>query len=140
MAAGSFFANRSTVTGHLFELPGGMNCLLFSATGATTDEVQRKTGSIVPWVFSWTKRGRPLKGFTKAWRKACLDAGVPGRIPHDFRRTAVRNLERAGVPRSGGAPSSLDQSSSFLSLPGEGTILSTFPALPNGTPKTLPVT
>ena len=27
-------------------------------------------------------------------------AGLPGRIPHDFRRTAVRNLEQAGVPRS----------------------------------------
>jgi hypothetical protein len=36
----------------------------------------------------------------KAWRTACQDAGVPGRILHDFRRTAVRNLERAGVPRS----------------------------------------
>jgi integrase len=65
-----------------------------------TQEKQKKAGSIIPWVFHWTKKGRQLKGFTKAWRKACRDAGVPGRIPHDFRRTAVRNLERAGVPRS----------------------------------------
>jgi integrase len=34
------------------------------------------------------------------WKAACKAAGVPGRILHDFRRTAVRNLERAGVPRS----------------------------------------
>ena len=51
-------------------------------------------------MFHRTKRGRPLKSFRKAWQQACAAAGVPGRILHDFRRTAVRNLERAGVPRS----------------------------------------
>jgi hypothetical protein len=32
------------------------------------------------------------------WTTACKNAGLPCRLPHDFRRTAVRNLERAAVP------------------------------------------
>ena len=38
--------------------------------------------------------------YSEPFKDACKRAGVPTRIPHDFRRTAVRNLERAGVPRS----------------------------------------
>jgi integrase len=65
---------------------------------AITDVCQRQTGRIIPWVFH--RRGAPIRGFRKAWATACREAGLPGRIPHDLRRTAVRNLERAGVPRS----------------------------------------
>jgi integrase len=54
---------------------------LLEGQRAATDTLQKKIGAIVPWVFHRTKRGRPLKGFTKSWRAACLAAGLPGRIP-----------------------------------------------------------
>jgi integrase len=61
------------------------------------DDLQQ-AGRVVPFVFH--RRGKEIKDLYGAWRSACRRAGVPGRIPHDFRRTAVRNLERAGVSRS----------------------------------------
>lgn len=60
--------------------------------------IEKATRSIIPWVFH--RAGRLIKSFPRAWLTACKAAGIPDRIPHDFRRTAVRNLERAGVPRS----------------------------------------
>ncbi len=36
----------------------------------------------------------------KSWRTARKKAGLPGRLLHDLRRSAVRNLERAGISRS----------------------------------------
>lgn len=66
----------------------------------------KRAGHIIPQVF-WRlvaegrggeKKPQPIKVFTKAWRAACIAAGVPGRIPHDMRRSSIRNLVRAGIP------------------------------------------
>ena len=37
-------------------------------------------------------------GFYHAWCRARIAAGCPGSIPHDFRRTTIRNMVRAGIP------------------------------------------
>lgn len=49
-----------------------------------------------PLVFH--NHGRRIVNYYPAWHAACREAGIVGKIPHDFRRTAVRNLVRAGVP------------------------------------------
>ena len=43
------------------------------------------------------KAPKRVTSIRKAWLAACRAAGLPGRIPHDFRRTAVRNYVRRGV-------------------------------------------
>lgn len=90
--------------GRVFPMTDDLRALLEVQFEAHTK--RKKAGQIVPWVFvrmvaekrGGPKQPRPIRAFTKAWQAACIAAGCPGRIPHDFRRTAVRNMVRRSVP------------------------------------------
>jgi integrase len=47
-----------------------------------------------PFVFH--RGGKPIKSFRRAFTTACDNAELEGIVPHDMRRSGVRNLRRAG--------------------------------------------
>src|SRR2546427_1943105 len=53
---------------------------------AHTAALEREQARIISAMFH--RAGKPIRSFYGAWRTACTAAGVPGRILHDFRRTA----------------------------------------------------
>jgi hypothetical protein len=95
--------------GRVFYLTAELKKLLSDQRKAA-NRVQRRKGRIVPHVFfhdGTTKAGDVAflaghaisgSGFYHAWCRARIKAGCPGSIPQDFRRTAIRNMVRAGVP------------------------------------------
>lgn len=50
-----------------------------------------------PYLFQY--RGRRLKNVRTGFEKACREVGYPSVIFHDPRRTAIRLMEDAGIPR-----------------------------------------
>jgi integrase len=78
----------------VFPFPAELRQILETRRAKT--ELLRKRGIICQWVFH--RAGIAIREYRRSWKTACKTAGTPGRIPHDFRRTAVRNLVRAGVP------------------------------------------
>jgi len=71
---------------------------LFDQQHKDVKELERKKARVIPWVFH--RGGKQIKDFLGAWHVACGKAGLAGRIPHDFRRSAARNMLRVGIPQA----------------------------------------
>jgi integrase len=75
---------------------------LMAERRALTEAWEKSHATIIPWVFWHELDGAaaPNVAYQYSWDRACRKAGYPGRLVHDLRRYAARNLIRSGVDQS----------------------------------------
>lgn len=80
--------------GKMFPLTPQLRKILERQRERTT-ALEQAQGRIIPWIFH--RNGKRIRDFRGTWAIACKDAGVPGRLIYDMKRSAARNFVRAGV-------------------------------------------
>jgi len=67
----------------------------------TTARDEGNLRRLIPWLFHREGRAIPSATLYDAWRVAAKAAGYPGKLMHDFRRTAATRLDSTpGISRS----------------------------------------
>jgi len=84
--------------GRVLPLTGALKDLIERRWTAREHKTPEGVTAISRYVFH--DNGEPVGDFRKAWASACSKAKVPGKLFHDLRRTAARNLRRAGIPET----------------------------------------
>ena len=85
--------------GGSFPLPRARDVVKTSVfTRPRKRDSSKEHGFIITHVFHH-RSGKPIASMDGAWRVACWRAGLAGTRIHDLRRTAAREMSRAGVPQ-----------------------------------------
>ena len=61
-------------------------------------EQRKRSRKLCPYVFTNESGAERIRDIRSPWNSACTTAGIGKRLFHDFRRTAVRNMIRSGIP------------------------------------------
>jgi len=61
-------------------------------------ELRKRSQKLTPCVFPNMDGTGHISDFRGSWNTACKSAKIGKRLFHDFRRTAVRNMVRSGIP------------------------------------------
>ena len=85
-------------TGRVIPLEGELWDLIEKRWAAREYETTDGVTGLSDYVFH--RRGRPMVNIGKSWKNACEAASLPGKLFHDFRRTAARDMIRAGTPET----------------------------------------